>query len=113
MALRIMLTTLMYSYTGTCNIVYLIIGNQSDVLYDKLYASALYAIGYTRTYIYSNANDMILWKNVEDHSKIAIGKGLDVRMERFEGSAHVSHLRLDAGRCGKSSSLCGILLMER
>ncbi|KAF8193449.1 hypothetical protein BJ912DRAFT_901834 [Pholiota molesta] len=46
-----------------------------------------------RLYLYSDADDMIPAEEVEAHAAEAKGRGLEVRMEKFEGSPHVAHAR--------------------
>jgi hypothetical protein len=51
-----------------------------------------------RLYLYSQADEMVPWTEVEAHAGEARKAGLDVRMERFEGSPHVTHARTDPER---------------
>lgn len=51
-----------------------------------------------RTYIYSEADGLVNYQDVESHANEAKSNGFDVRMEKFEGSAHVSHARKDEGK---------------
>jgi hypothetical protein len=51
-----------------------------------------------RTYIYSNADKLVDDAMVEEHARIAREKGYDVRLERFEGTEHVAHIRGDEDR---------------
>ena len=51
-----------------------------------------------RLYLYSQADEMVPWTEVEEHAEEARKAGLDVRMERFEGSPHVAHARTDPER---------------
>jgi hypothetical protein len=51
-----------------------------------------------RTYVYSDADRLVDWRDVEGHAGDAEQKGFGVRRERFEGSEHVAHARRDAGR---------------
>jgi hypothetical protein len=46
-----------------------------------------------RLYLYSDADDMIPAEEVEAHAAEAKVRGLEVRMEKFEGSPHVAHAR--------------------
>ncbi|KAF9483249.1 hypothetical protein BDN70DRAFT_918590 [Pholiota conissans] len=52
----------------------------------------------TRLYIYSDADDIITSDEVEAHASVAKEIGLEVRMEKFEGSQHVSHARMNPER---------------
>ncbi|KAI1435576.1 hypothetical protein GGR50DRAFT_308352 [Xylaria sp. CBS 124048] len=51
-----------------------------------------------RTYIYSKADNMVGWRDIEQHAKSAVSKGFDVRQEMFENSPHVFHMRTDSKR---------------
>lgn len=46
-----------------------------------------------RVYIYSSTNALTDYKDVEAHAAEAKAKGFSVTMEKYEGSAHVAHLR--------------------
>jgi hypothetical protein len=51
-----------------------------------------------RVYVYSPIDALIDWRDVERHADEARTKGFEVKLEKFEGSAHVAHLRKDEGR---------------
>jgi hypothetical protein len=51
-----------------------------------------------RVYIYSKADEMVGWKDVEYNAKLAEKKGYEVQTERFENSKHVGHLMNDPER---------------
>lgn len=51
-----------------------------------------------RAYIYSSTDALIDFKDVEAHATEAKTKGFSVALERYEGSAHVAHLRKDEKR---------------
>lgn len=51
-----------------------------------------------RAYIYGPDDEIILAKHVEDHADDARKKGMSVRTERFVGSKHVQHVRVDQER---------------
>uniref|UniRef100_A0A8H7KA02 Indole-diterpene biosynthesis protein PaxU n=1 Tax=Bionectria ochroleuca TaxID=29856 RepID=A0A8H7KA02_BIOOC len=51
-----------------------------------------------RVYIYSGTDVLIDDKGVESHAADAEAKGFSVKLERFEGSAHVAHSRKDEDR---------------
>lgn len=51
-----------------------------------------------RLYLYSNADRIIPGEEVRAHAEVARRAGVEVAEEVFEGSAHVSHARADAGR---------------
>ena len=50
-----------------------------------------------RVYIYSDADRMVHWEEVEDHAADARSKGFAVDLERFEGSGHAAHVRVGGG----------------
>ncbi|CRK43235.1 hypothetical protein BN1723_005556 [Verticillium longisporum] len=54
-----------------------------------------------RTYVYSAHDKMVGWKDVEAHADEAAARGLEVRRERFVGSGHVAHARIDSARYWK------------
>jgi hypothetical protein len=51
-----------------------------------------------RVYIYSLTDAIIDYKDVETHAAEAKTKGFSVVLEKYEGSAHVAHLRKDENR---------------
>jgi hypothetical protein len=51
-----------------------------------------------RTYIYSETDGLVNYKDIESHADEAKSNGFNVRMEKFEGSAHVSHARKDESK---------------
>ena len=54
-----------------------------------------------RAYIYSREDVMVDWRHVEEHAREARACGVPARMERYEGSAHVAHMRCDPDRYWK------------
>lgn len=61
----------------------------------------LMALGARRCYIYSDADESVEAKDVEDHVDDARRKGWVVSTEKFVGSAHVGHMRQDSARYWK------------
>ncbi|KAH8772512.1 hypothetical protein F5883DRAFT_548785 [Diaporthe sp. PMI_573] len=51
-----------------------------------------------RVYIYSSTDTLTDHKDVETHAAEAKGKGFSVALEKYEGSAHVAHIRKDETR---------------
>lgn len=51
-----------------------------------------------RCYIYSDADELVNWLDIEAHAVEAQRKGWVVRREKFDGSPHVSHMRADPQR---------------
>ncbi|PFH51089.1 hypothetical protein AMATHDRAFT_59790 [Amanita thiersii Skay4041] len=54
--------------------------------------------GSPRLYVYSKKDDLIPWMDVEAHAQDAEACCQDVRMERYETSMHVAHIRQDPER---------------
>ncbi|KAJ5754050.1 uncharacterized protein N7511_008203 [Penicillium nucicola] len=52
----------------------------------------------TRCYIYSDADELVDWKDTESHAVEAETQGWVVRREFFKGSAHVAHMKTDPDR---------------
>ncbi|KAF9886605.1 hypothetical protein FE257_011245 [Aspergillus nanangensis] len=55
----------------------------------------------TRCYVYSDADELVLWEDVEKHASEAESKGWVVRREKFLGSPHVAHMKSDPERYWK------------
>jgi len=51
-----------------------------------------------RCYIYSDADDLAHWRDMEAHAADAEAKGWVVECEGFHGSPHVRHMRADPAR---------------
>ncbi|KAI2603567.1 DUF829-domain-containing protein [Hypoxylon fragiforme] len=51
-----------------------------------------------RLYLYSKADDLIWWEDVEMQAEAARGKGYAAVLERFEDSPHVGHMRVHPQR---------------
>ncbi|KAJ4267359.1 hypothetical protein NW762_003464 [Fusarium torreyae] len=51
-----------------------------------------------RAYLYGDADRSVAWEDIEFHARQAKERGAVVRTEKFAGGAHVSHIRIDAGR---------------
>ena len=51
-----------------------------------------------RCYIYSEKDAMVDWHDVELHARDAVERGFTVRTEKFQGSGHVAHARIDGER---------------
>ncbi|KAF2714709.1 hypothetical protein K504DRAFT_456904 [Pleomassaria siparia CBS 279.74] len=51
-----------------------------------------------RVYLYSKADRMVKWEDVEGHADEAATKGWDVKKVRFETSPHVGHILEDEGK---------------
>jgi hypothetical protein len=51
-----------------------------------------------RVYVNSHDDILIDYRDVERHAAEAKASGFEVELERYEGSAHVAHMRKDEGR---------------
>ncbi|CAG8952780.1 hypothetical protein HYFRA_00009025 [Hymenoscyphus fraxineus] len=51
-----------------------------------------------RAYIYSAADKLTDYKDVEAHAARAEGKGFSVALEKYQGSTHIAHSRKDESR---------------
>lgn len=51
-----------------------------------------------RCYIYSRADRLVWWQDIEDHADEAEAKGYRVRKETFNKTEHVAHMRSDTTR---------------
>ncbi|KAK2055532.1 hypothetical protein LY76DRAFT_595965 [Colletotrichum caudatum] len=70
--------------------------------FDKMWATlrqkALLVSEKRRAYMYSKEDRMIHWSDVERHADESKQVGFKVRAERFEGSQHVAHSKLNPSR---------------
>jgi len=51
-----------------------------------------------RLYVYSVVDELVAWKDVEDHGEDAERKGWVVRREKYESSGHAGHIMKDEKR---------------
>ncbi|KFY19870.1 hypothetical protein V491_04154 [Pseudogymnoascus sp. VKM F-3775] len=51
-----------------------------------------------RCYIYSDGDEVVLDRDVEEHAREAERNGLSVEMVKFDGTSHVGHMRSDPAR---------------
>jgi hypothetical protein len=51
-----------------------------------------------RTYIYSVADDIVEWQDVEEHAKDAQGLGYTVDLVKYQASGHAAHMMSDEKR---------------
>lgn len=51
-----------------------------------------------RCYIYSEEDELVDWRDVEDHARDAEEKGFVVRREKVVGSGHCAHARGEGGK---------------
>jgi len=81
---------LSHTLTGTDNMV--------DRIRKELNDKRLFDEKAPRMYIYSEGDDMVDWRFVEEHAAEAKQIGYKVDMEEFGTSGHAAHVLLDAGR---------------
>ncbi|KAI5310682.1 hypothetical protein KEM55_003523 [Ascosphaera atra] len=72
--------------------------NANDVARAAMNNPAIVAITAKRTYIYSDADDVIPSPHVEAHAAEAEREGWNVSMRLFKGSPHCGHMRHDPSR---------------
>ena len=51
-----------------------------------------------KSYISSKTDDLVGWRDVENHADDAEAKGWVVRRDELEDSQHVAHVRVDEGQ---------------
>ncbi len=64
----------------------------------ELNDKSLFNLDAPRMYIYSVADDMVDWKDVEEHGEEAKTRGYTVNREKFLTSSHAGHLIEDPKR---------------
>ncbi|CAG8959230.1 hypothetical protein HYFRA_00012588 [Hymenoscyphus fraxineus] len=72
--------------------------NLIDQVRVELNDPAVFEAGAKRLYVYSVNDDMVEWRDVEEHIKEAKERGYGVEVGRFEGSGHVAHMLFDSER---------------
>ena len=70
-------------------------GPRMVVLCRGLNDTSLFDVRTPRVYLYSKADVMVGYEEVEEHAGLASAKGWDVEKVRFENSAHAGHIRED------------------
>jgi hypothetical protein len=76
-------------------------GDVVEQVRQDLNDTRLMAHGARRCYIYSDADESVKAKDVEDHVDEARRKGWVASTEKFLGSPHVGHMRFDSARYWK------------
>ena len=71
-------------------------GNRLRTLCSQLNNPVLFKLVTPRVYLYSKADKMVDWEDVEAHADEAEAKGYKVQRVRFEKSPHVGHIMEDA-----------------
>ena len=72
--------------------------NTIDRVWDELNDPDLIDVQAARGYIYSKADKLVFWKDVENHADEAEAKGYRVVKERYENTEHVAHMRSEQKR---------------
>jgi hypothetical protein len=72
--------------------------NKMVVMSRELNDTAIFKNTAPRVYLYSKADQMVDWVEVEDHAAHAASKGWSVERVRFEKSPHVGHILEDGER---------------
>lgn len=70
----------------------------SERVVEALNDTNLIDIGAKKCYLYSEKDELIPWKDVEEHAAEAGRRGWEVTCEKFTDSPHVSHMRTDPKR---------------
>lgn len=71
------------------------IENAIDKLRRVLNEPRVLSLKTKRCYVYSRADKLVKWTDVEEHIDEAARQGYDVIRKEFHGSEHVSHMRMD------------------
>lgn len=72
--------------------------NTIDVIREDLNDPSLVNVRAPRCYLYSETDPMVGWDAVEEHYHECQQKGYNAVVEKFSGSGHVSHVRVDGKR---------------
>jgi hypothetical protein len=72
--------------------------NKITAICRELNDPAFFDIRAPRVYLYSKADQMVGFDDVEEHADEGVGKGFDVTKVRFEKSAHAGHMREDEAK---------------
>ena len=98
--LRLPALSLLYLFLSILWIVLTVTGRTSTVdrVWKELNDPDLITVKAIREYIYSRADRLVFWKDVENHADEAEAKGYQVRKEAFENTGHVAHMRVEPER---------------
>jgi hypothetical protein len=72
--------------------------NKAVILCRQLNDVTIFDNSVPRVYLYSHADQMVGFEEVDEHADIAESKGWDVTRVHFEKSPHCGHVREDEGR---------------
>jgi len=90
-----------YSILASLWTGYLIVGPNKNIITKtrlSLDDDEMWDTNVPRCYLYSEADSLIFWKDIEDHGQAAEGRGTSVTMVKFQGSAHCRHIQENEGR---------------
>ncbi|EGN99311.1 hypothetical protein SERLA73DRAFT_182241 [Serpula lacrymans var. lacrymans S7.3] len=101
--LRISALTFVYTLYILTRLRYLLFGTKilMEQLRESLFNPQILPWTNSRTprlYLYSRKDELVPWQQVQNHSEVSRSKGLNVRTELFENSAHVAHMRAEPDR---------------
>lgn len=98
--LRAILVGILYVLLGIYCLVCIVLGMPDAIerVRQILNDRELFENETRRCYIYSDADDMVSWRDIEAHAEDARQKGFVVQTEKFQGSAHCQHIRVEGGK---------------
>lgn len=96
---RLLLLVLIYSLISIYWVVFIPLGIPDPIerLRKTLNTRTVMQGETKRCYIYSDTDPMVGWHDVEAHAHAAADKGFLVQSEKFEGSGHCAHIRIEEG----------------
>lgn len=96
---RLLLLLLIYSVISIYWVVFIPFGipDPIECLREILNTRTVMQGETKRCYIYSETDPMVGWLDVEAHAQDAADKGFLVQSEKFEGSGHCAHIRVNEG----------------
>ncbi len=97
--LRLLLLLLIYIIISGCWIIFIPFGIADPIerIRQALNDPVLMKGETSRCYIYSEADPMVSWHDVEAHARDAVKGGFVVRKEKFRESGHCAHIRVAGG----------------
>lgn len=97
---RWLMVTGIYATAAVTGLLWLVLGRENQIarLWRALNDHSLVSPHVARTYLYSTADRVVDYEDVEFHAVLARGEGYAVTFERFDGTPHVAHVRGDPAR---------------
>lgn len=97
--LRLLLSLLIYAVVTVYWVIFIPLGIPDPIerIRQALNDAAMMQGETSRCYIYSKADTMVDWNDVEGHACDAASRGFVVHSERFEQSGHCAHIRVEGG----------------